>query len=137
MFSILMRGLVLTWYTQGKLIPLQLVLTLLDSMNINPMEGSLRGLTMVPALHRRWSKIDRCLINSLWATHFSSSGVEVLPQGLSDHTPIVISVSNSYTCRAPFRFCNYWVVNPAFKETLLKCWSIPRHGNPSFMLRRN
>ncbi|KAF9618997.1 hypothetical protein IFM89_003304 [Coptis chinensis] len=45
-----------------------------------------------------------------------------------------MSVSNSYTCRAPFRFCNYWVVNPTFKETLLKCWSIPRHGNPSFML---
>ncbi|KAF9597102.1 hypothetical protein IFM89_015931 [Coptis chinensis] len=29
---------------------------------------------------------------------------------------------------------NSWVVNPAFKDTLLKCWSIPRHGNPSFML---
>ncbi|KAF9609364.1 hypothetical protein IFM89_015619 [Coptis chinensis] len=33
-------------------------------------------------------------------------------------------------------FCNYWLVNHLFKETLSKCWYIPIQGNPSYILSK-
>ncbi|KAF9588516.1 hypothetical protein IFM89_013010 [Coptis chinensis] len=40
---------------------------------------------------RKWSKIDRCLVNSGWFSLQLATKVEFLRQGLSDHCPLVLT----------------------------------------------
>ena len=53
-------------------------------------------------------KLDRALVNQGWLGTFSSSFAEFLPPGISDHSPIIIHVTNPVRKKGmPFKFYNY------------------------------
>ncbi|KAF9598855.1 hypothetical protein IFM89_031975 [Coptis chinensis] len=83
---------------------------------------------------RKWSKIDRCLVNSCWNSQFHNSSVTFLTQGVSDHSLFVVSWHDNYQYHPPFRFCNFWCLHPDFKDTLLEAWESSFIGNPLFIL---
>lgn len=64
---------------------------------------------------RIFSKIDRCLVNCDWILHMDYTA-EFLPEGISDHTPILLSAHCTVSTKSVFRFCDMWITRPAFKD---------------------
>ncbi|KAF5186913.1 reverse transcriptase, partial [Thalictrum thalictroides] len=79
------------------------------------------------------SKIDRCLINNLWSSQFVSQA-EFLPQGISDHSPALLSWFDSEKKAFPFRFNNAWCLIPGFKELVAETWNARVYANPMQVL---
>ncbi|KAK9675810.1 hypothetical protein RND81_11G032700 [Saponaria officinalis] len=79
-----------------------------------------------------WSKLDRALINSAWLTHFPSSAAKVLPSGVSDHSPIMVSIIDEVRPRRRFSFLNYWVDDPTYHARVCKAWSVSVKGSTMF-----
>ena len=53
-------------------------------------------------------KLDRALVNQGWLDYFPSAYAEFLPPGISDHSPIVIHISDTNRKKGfPFKFYNY------------------------------
>ncbi|XP_074289374.1 uncharacterized protein LOC141614528 [Silene latifolia] len=46
------------------------------------------------AVTRVWSRLDRVLSNLLWLIHFPTTQVHVLPAGVSDHSPLLVNVTD-------------------------------------------
>ncbi|KAF5183828.1 Dnase i-like superfamily protein, partial [Thalictrum thalictroides] len=75
------------------------------------------------------SKIDRCLVNGSWVNIFRTQA-EFLPQGISDHSPILLFWFTEVRKSFPFRFNNAWTLLPGFKELVAKSWNITVYSNP-------
>lgn len=55
------------------------------------------------------SKLDRVLVNPQWLAEFNDSEAEFLPAGVSDHSPMVVSIFKKlHKGRKPFKFYNFW-----------------------------
>lgn len=76
-------------------------------------------------------KLDRCLINSHWLDLFAESEVDFLPQGTSDHSPMILTRYNlSLSGRRPLKFYNAWVEHPDFFKVVRESWNSSVAGNP-------
>lgn len=72
---------------------------------------------------RTCSKIDRCIISSLWLTHYSNAIVEYMNLGISDHSPLVLQcVAAGQSKGRPFRFFNYMAEHECFLPILENSW---------------
>ncbi|XP_074299208.1 uncharacterized protein LOC141630262 [Silene latifolia] len=60
------------------------------------------------AATRVWSRLDRVLSNPLWLIHFPTTQVHVLPAGVSDHFPLLVTVADINTPRKRFSYLNCW-----------------------------
>lgn len=44
-----------------------------------------------------WSKLDRAILNDAWMHSFPASTAAFMPAGISDHSPIVVTIYNGST----------------------------------------
>ncbi|KAJ8422243.1 hypothetical protein Cgig2_023102 [Carnegiea gigantea] len=58
--------------------------------------------------------IDRTLFNSLWHHEMGYTHVTYLPEGISDHTPVKVSLKSTPTIKTAFKFCDMWSLGPQF-----------------------
>lgn len=59
-------------------------------------------------LARRWARLDRCLVNPVWSNCFYAYLVTHLPRFLSDHSPLLLSVSpRNFSKKKLFHFENF------------------------------
>ncbi|KAJ8420081.1 hypothetical protein Cgig2_019937 [Carnegiea gigantea] len=63
-----------------------------------------------------WSRIDRALYNELWYEVFAYTHMHCMSQGMSDHTPIVLSFPHGPKPRYTFQFCDMWTKNKGFRD---------------------
>ncbi|XP_071909698.1 uncharacterized protein [Coffea arabica] len=69
-----------------------------------------------------WQRLDRALVNSLWAAVYTCTKVSHLPRGRSDHSPLVIKARVGFAAPSSFRFLNMWRGHPSFLEIILADW---------------
>lgn len=80
------------------------------------------------------SKIDRVLGNDLWDEAFPSAVVTFLPEGLFDHSPMVVSFSAPQKGKRPFRFFNYWTTKDDFLDRVRSVWNLHFEGHLSYQI---
>ncbi|XP_074304832.1 uncharacterized protein LOC141639656 [Silene latifolia] len=69
----------------------------------------------------RWAKLDRLLANPAWFIQVPTSNVVVLHAGVSDHTPIVLTVASNVPQHKSFRYLNCWALSPNFSSVGTCC----------------
>ncbi|XP_074288685.1 uncharacterized protein LOC141613841 [Silene latifolia] len=71
------------------------------------------------AEHRKYSRLDRFLINQEWVERIPDMVAHFHPEGLLDHTPCVVSNRklNNGNARS-FKYFNMWSSAPAFLPTV-------------------
>lgn len=80
---------------------------------------------------RRWARLDRGLVNTIWMDKFPSYSLKHLPRIFSDHAPLLLTMSshnpNFYKV---FHFENYWLDHIGCLEAVREAWSFSPNGNP-------
>ena len=62
-----------------------------------------------------YRRLDRCLVNSDWCTHYPTTKVLNLPIILSDHAPTLVSTEGNFVKpRQTFKFENWWLMEKDF-----------------------
>ncbi|KAF9611117.1 hypothetical protein IFM89_027017 [Coptis chinensis] len=69
-----------------------------------------------------------------WTNNSEASEASFLLQGVSDHTPIVLSWFDMPKSLYPFRFCNAWALHNSFHEVVNNAWEQTIGGNPILVL---
>ncbi|XP_059639079.1 uncharacterized protein LOC132281388 [Cornus florida] len=88
-----------------------------------------------PGVSNILKKLDRVLINEHWNHSFPLSHCQFLPPGISDHSPMIISLGNPRPQRkVPFRFFNYWSKNDSFLPLVESIWRSHVEGYPMFQV---
>ncbi|XP_062113962.1 uncharacterized protein LOC133824968 [Humulus lupulus] len=81
------------------------------------------------------SKIDRALVNSTWADSFPLSEAVFLPQGIFDHSPILVSLHQDVVCgKKPFRYFSMWKGADNFDAKVAQSWNEGAVGTEMFKL---
>ncbi|XP_074297754.1 uncharacterized protein LOC141628523 [Silene latifolia] len=83
---------------------------------------------------RTWARLDRVLVNPDWLTMFPSSFVVWLSPGISDHSPLLVSVAPASPIQRRFSFLNVWQGHPDYKSIIDNAWKTPSYGSPMFQL---
>ncbi|XP_074304230.1 uncharacterized protein LOC141638946 [Silene latifolia] len=83
---------------------------------------------------RVWSKLDRVLTNASWLVAFPHTQVTVLPPGISDHSPLLVQIKESYQIRRRFSYLNCWEEHQDYDTLVTEAWQIPTKGNAMFIL---
>ncbi|XP_074277918.1 uncharacterized protein LOC141601526 [Silene latifolia] len=83
---------------------------------------------------RIWSRLDRVLLNSDWLIQFPTTNVQVLPSGISDHSPLLVEVTNGYKIRRQFSYFNYWEDHKDYRASVTAAWDVSVKGNHIFKL---
>ncbi|XP_074315283.1 uncharacterized protein LOC141651469 [Silene latifolia] len=83
---------------------------------------------------RVWSKLDRVLVNASWISSFLGSHAIFHEAGISDHSPILVFISEDKKILKRFSFLNSWVEHPDFLTTVQNAWFSPIAGSPMFCL---
>ena len=78
-----------------------------------------------------WSRIDRVFINILWHEVFDYTIAKYLPQGLSDHTPILVHFHTSPKPPHQFQFCDMWSSHQDFQDIVLS--GLPDSSSPDIL----
>lgn len=69
------------------------------------------------------SSIDKAYINDLMFHHFPDMMVHYLHEGISDHSPLVVSLSTQHNEGGrPFKFVNTLTEDPCFSEVVAEAW---------------
>ncbi|XP_062099752.1 uncharacterized protein LOC133805587 [Humulus lupulus] len=77
------------------------------------------------AEERVYSKIDRALVNSKWTNHFPNSEAVFLPEGIFDHSPILVHVTlEMHLEKKPFRYFRMWKEAPYYENKLQTSWNL-------------
>ncbi|KAK9705303.1 hypothetical protein RND81_07G046600 [Saponaria officinalis] len=83
---------------------------------------------------RKWMRLDRAVTNATWHSSFPAY-VDALPVGVSDHSPIVVTLCAPDSPRPkPFRFLNCWAQDSAFLPMVTEAWAEDVRGCPMFCL---
>ncbi|XP_028124903.1 uncharacterized protein LOC114321868 [Camellia sinensis] len=79
------------------------------------------------------SKIDRALVHKKWLTSYPNSSALFLPSGVSDHSPVVITLDPKVSnFRKPFKFFDFWADHPNFVQKVDEMWRKYIKGSPMF-----
>lgn len=76
------------------------------------------------------------MVNAGWLDSFPESEAIFESPGISDHSPMFVTVLPETQKKRPFKFFNFWMKHARFKEELGKCWCKPVSGHPKFFLLR-
>ncbi|XP_074271036.1 uncharacterized protein LOC141594955 [Silene latifolia] len=63
---------------------------------------------------RTWARLDRVLVNPAWLAKFPASYALSLPPGLSDNSPLMVSVASDSPVKRRFSFLNAWQDHPDY-----------------------
>lgn len=81
------------------------------------------------------SKIDWAFVTRQWLDNMPAYIANFLPEGISDHSPIRISMVNANSCRKKaFKFCNTWAQHPEFLSRIDQIWSKPVEGYKMYQI---
>ncbi|KAH0652632.1 hypothetical protein KY289_030310 [Solanum tuberosum] len=84
---------------------------------------------------RIYSKIDWALINDEWLTSMPSSKATFLPEGISDHCPIKITLTEErLRMQRSFLYCNAWGQAPQFQSLVKAGWEVTIQGCKMFQV---
>ncbi|XP_031105341.1 uncharacterized protein LOC116010192 [Ipomoea triloba] len=75
--------------------------------------------------HAKAARLDRALCNLSWRNQFPEATVTHLPRISSDHTPLLIRLSDAaFTLRRPeFKFQAAWLTSRQFPEVVHRTWN--------------
>ncbi|XP_062114047.1 uncharacterized protein LOC133825067 [Humulus lupulus] len=72
-----------------------------------------------------YSKIDRALVNSQWTNYFPNSEAVFLPEGLFDHSPVLVHFYLECAMeKKPFRYFQMWKEAPSYAVKIQTSWTI-------------
>ncbi|GAV66479.1 hypothetical protein CFOL_v3_09989 [Cephalotus follicularis] len=75
--------------------------------------------------------MDRVLGNREWHKHFNHSLAHFHNPGVSDHSPVSVSLSEFRNSgNKPFKFLNFWVKDDRFLDIVRRVWIQRAIGNP-------
>ncbi|KAF5206074.1 Ribonuclease h domain [Thalictrum thalictroides] len=80
------------------------------------------------------SRIYRCLVNHLWSASFPESGACFKPNGVSDHSPVIICWYDFQLKTSLFRFSDGWIHLAGFMDVVSEGWDIYFNDNPMLVL---
>ncbi|XP_062118289.1 uncharacterized protein LOC133831900 [Humulus lupulus] len=79
------------------------------------------------------AKLDRVLGNATWFENFPQAHACFLPEGLFDHSPAVVSLSqNMELGKKPFRYFKMWQKFTDYHQYVSEAWSYRVQGSPMF-----
>ncbi|XP_074315376.1 uncharacterized protein LOC141651570 [Silene latifolia] len=84
------------------------------------------------AIARVWSRLDRVLSNPSWLLEYPNTQVQVLPSGISDHSPLLVTVQDNYRPRKQFSYLNCWADHKEYEEMVMQAWGLPVRGSVMF-----
>ncbi|XP_074305596.1 uncharacterized protein LOC141640814 [Silene latifolia] len=74
--------------------------------------------------HRKYSRLDRFLINQDWLDEFPDMNAHFHPEGIMDHTPCIVRNTRLDGRRnTSFKYFNMWGSAPEFLEIVQHTWS--------------
>ncbi|KAH0714761.1 hypothetical protein KY285_007590 [Solanum tuberosum] len=77
-----------------------------------------------------WKRLDRTFINQHWTDSFSIIDIEHLPSTVFDQTPMIMKYSTSEHPKIMyFKFLNFWIDQPNFKDVVQEAWNEDVDGN--------
>ena len=59
----------------------------------------------------------------MWDLAFPTAVVNFLPEGIFDHSPMIISTVDMPQGLKPFKFYNHWVFHEHFEDTVKQDWN--------------
>ncbi|KAH0723423.1 hypothetical protein KY289_006467 [Solanum tuberosum] len=86
--------------------------------------------------HRIFSKIDWIFMNNEWLDEMPSCRALFLPEGISDHCPARVTLSEICKTRKAFQFCNVWTKHPQLQATVQEGWNESIEGCMMFQVVR-
>jgi len=78
------------------------------------------------------SRLDRFFCNAEWDATFSTHTLNVLSTSLSDHCPLLSSDLSGPRTPSSFKFENFWIRLPGFKDIVKNAWDTPLEHHESF-----
>ncbi|XP_062110994.1 uncharacterized protein LOC133822613 [Humulus lupulus] len=82
-----------------------------------------------------YSKIDRALVNSQWTDYFPNSEAVFLPEGIFDHSPILVHFALELKMeKKPFRYFRMWKEATCYEDKVQTSWNIPVAGTAMFQV---
>lgn len=83
-------------------------------------------------------RLDRILVNDEGLSTWPNMRVNVLPWGISDHSPILVYPSNQRSQQVvSFRFFNHWVEEASFMDVVSSAWTKDTRVSPIVNIVRN
>ncbi|KAK9705447.1 hypothetical protein RND81_07G057900, partial [Saponaria officinalis] len=81
---------------------------------------------------RVWCKLDRAMVTPSLLQTFPSASVNFLPPGISDHSPVMVTLLGTQRFRKRFSFLNCWTKDPSYMDNLQRVWNSPTSGSTMF-----
>ncbi|XP_050207686.1 uncharacterized protein LOC126657101 [Mercurialis annua] len=82
-----------------------------------------------------WRRIDRAPVNGDWQNKFQKSFFEVMPNGISYHSPLIINIMEAnYRKKSSFRYLNLWSQNPEHNRIIEDEWHEEYQGFTMFKI---
>ncbi|XP_074315500.1 uncharacterized protein LOC141651700 [Silene latifolia] len=89
------------------------------------------------AAHRKFSRLDRFMVNQEWLHTFPEMAAHFHPEGLLDHNPCVVrNTKLEGRKNASFKYFNMWSIAPDFLAKVQQAWSIQIEGNMMFRVAK-
>ena len=82
-------------------------------------------------------RLDRVFCNEGWDLEFGQHGLQALSTAQFDHCPLLLSNLTGPRRPRPFRFENFWVKLPGFREEVQRTWSLPTPYTQPFRILRH
>ncbi|XP_010692845.1 uncharacterized protein LOC104905889 [Beta vulgaris subsp. vulgaris] len=84
---------------------------------------------------RVFCKLDRAMVNDSWLDVYPSVMAYFMPEGIFDHTPIVINVYPSIEPgKQPFRYFTMWSGDEKFERFIVECWATQVSGSKMYQV---
>ncbi|XP_074302968.1 uncharacterized protein LOC141637308 [Silene latifolia] len=84
--------------------------------------------------HNASNQLDRAMANVQWFTQFPAASANFLSSGISDHSPVVVTIFDDVKNRTRFSFLNCWLEHPNYHSLVQEAWAIPVSGSSTFKL---
>ncbi|XP_056686567.1 uncharacterized protein [Spinacia oleracea] len=82
------------------------------------------------------SRIDRVLANASWTDMYPDVEANFLPEGLFDHSPMILKGYRRTNSKKPFRFYNMWTCADSFMGLVQRVWNKQVHGCHMYRLQQ-
>lgn len=88
-------------------------------------------------MDRVFCKLDRVMGNSKWIEMFPTAEAYFMPEGLFDHSPMLVTVYPEISRgKLPFKYFTIWSKAPGFLERVQECWQTQVEGTKMFQVVR-
>ncbi|XP_074277279.1 uncharacterized protein LOC141600921 [Silene latifolia] len=80
-----------------------------------------------------YSRLDRVIVNDEWIISNPDSVAQFLPEGLYNHCPYVITLTENHMRKKPaFKYFNMWSMAANFSDVVKEGWNCDVQGTPMY-----